>query len=259
MLPGVRGLLDLLICEFSKIKRQKFIQFSLMAAFLFPIPLTILMAKDRMSFDQLFRANMMFGELLLLPCILGIIAAILFFMERDNDTLKNLVTVPVSRTKIVLAKLFVITILSVLYSVAALGATVIGGLIVGGVEGVLFRLGISIVLGILIAIATFPVVIVIVHFNKSYIFSIIVSFIYAVISFVITMMLSSNPEMVNAIASILPIPIILKWYLPLFPIEDALAYIKPYLITTPACFGILALYAVVSVCLIVSIYKRKEI
>jgi bacitracin transport system permease protein len=140
-----------------------------------------------------------------------------------------------------------------------LGATVIGGLIVGGVEGVLFRLGISIVLGILIAIATFPVVIVIVHFNKSYIFSIIVSFIYAVISFVITMMLSSNPEMVNAIASILPIPIILKWYLPLFPIEDALAYIKPYLITTPACFGILALYAVVSVCLIVSIYKRKEI
>ena len=216
------------------------------------------MAKDGMSFDQLSRANMMFGELLLLPCILGIIASMLFFMERDNDTLKNLVTIPVSRTKIVLAKLFVITILSVLYSVAALGATVIGGLIVGGVEGVLFRLGISIVLGILIAIATFPVVIVIVYFNKSYIFSIIVSFIYAVISFVITMMLSSNPETVNAIASILPIPVILKWYLPLFPIEDALAYIKPYLMTTPACFGILALYAAVSVYLTVTIYKRKE-
>jgi len=259
MLPEVRELLDLLICEFSKIKRQKFIQFSLMASFLFPIPLTIIMAKDRMSFDQLFRANMMFGELLLLPCILGIIASILFLMERDNDTLKNLVTIPVSRTKIVLAKLFVITILSVLYSVATLGATVIGGLIVGGVKGVLFRLGISIVLGILIAIATFPVVIVIIHFNKSYIFSIIVSFIYAVVSFVITMMLSSSPETVNAIASILPIPIILKWYLPLFPIEDALAYIKPYLITTPACFGILALYAFVSVCLTVYIYKRKEL
>jgi len=73
------------------------------------------------------------------------------------------------------------------------------------------------------------------------------------------MMLSSNPETVNAIASLLPIPIILKWYLPLFPIEDALAYIKPYLITTPTCFGILALYAVISVCLTVSIYKRKEI
>ena len=84
------------------------------------------------------------------------------------------------------------------------------------------------------------------------------SFIYAVISFVITMMLSSNPETVNAIASILPIPVILKWYLPLFPIEDALAYIKPYLMTTPACFGILALYAAVSVYLTVTIYKRKE-
>lgn len=252
-------MLDLLICEFSKIKRQKFIRFSMMAAFLFPIPLTVLMAKDRMSFDQLFRANVMFGELMLLPCVLGILASILFFMERDNDTLKNLVTVPISRTKIVLAKLLVLTILSILYSIAALGATVIGGLIVGGVEGILYRLGISIVLGILIAVATFPVVIVIVHFSKSYIFSIIVSFLYAVVSFVITMMLSSNPEMVNSIASILPIPIILKWYLSLFPIEDALSYIKPYLITTPACFGILTIFAVVSVYLTAFIYKRKEI
>ena len=50
---------------------------------------------------------------------------------------------------------------------------------------------------------------------------------------------------------------ILKWYLPLFPIEDALTYIKPYLMTTPACFGTLAIYAVVSVCLTVFIYKRK--
>ncbi|WP_340024552.1 ABC transporter permease [Paenibacillus sp. FSL K6-1096] len=259
MSPEVAGLLDLLICEFLKIKRQKFIRLSLMAAFLFPIPLTILMAKDRMNFDQLFRANVMFGELLLLPCILGVIASILFFMERDHDTLKNLITVPVSRTKIVLAKLLVMTILSILYTVAALGASIIGGLIVGGVEGIIYRLGISIVLGILIMVATLPVVAVIVYFNKSYIFSILVSFIYAVVSFVIIIMFSSTPQMVNSIASILPIPIIIKWYIPLFPIEDALAYVKPYLITTSACFGIFGIYAVVSVCLTAFIYTRKEI
>jgi len=252
-------LLDLLICEFSKIKRQKFIRFSMMAAFLFPIPLTVLMANDRMSFDQLFRANVLFDELLLLPCVLGIIASILFFMERDNDTLKNLVTIPVSRTKIVIAKLLVMTIISVLYSIAALGATVIGGLIVGGVEGILYRLGISVILGILIAIATFPIVIVIVHFSKSYIFSIIVSFVYAVVSFVITMMLSSNPGMVSSISSVLPIPIIFRWYLSLFPLEDALSYVKPYMITTLACFGILAIFAIVTVYLTTFIYKRKEI
>lgn len=252
-------MLDLLICEFTKIKRQKFIQLSLLAAFLFPIPLTILMAKDRMPFDQLFRANIMFGELLLLPCILGVIASILFFMERDNDTLKNLVTIPVSRTRVVLTKLCVITVLSILYSVATMGATVIGGLVVGGVEGILYRLGISVVLGILIAMATFPVVIVIVHFYKSYIFSIIVSFMYAIVSFVVILMFSATPEKVNTLASILPIPIIIKWYLQLFPIEDALTYVEPYLITTPTCFGILGLYAVISLCLIVTIYRRKEI
>jgi len=252
-------MINLLICEFSKIKRQKFIQFSLLAAFLFPIPLTVLMANDRMSFDQLFRANVLFDELLLLPCILGIIASILFFMERDNNTLKNLVTIPVSRTKIVITKLLVMTIISVLYSIAALVATMIGGLIVGGVEGILYRLGVSVVLGILIAIATFPIVIAIVYFNKSYIFSIIISFVYAILSFVITMMLSSNPGTVSSISSVLPIPIIFRWYLSLFPLEDALFYVKPYIITTSACFGILAIFAVVTVSLITFIYKRNEI
>ncbi|WP_198343569.1 ABC transporter permease [Paenibacillus senegalimassiliensis] len=249
----------MLICELSKIKRQKFIQLSLLGAFLFPIPLTILMAKDRMSFDQLFRGNVIFGELLLLPCILGVIISILFFMERDHDTLKNLVTIPVSKTKMILAKLMLMTLLSVLYSVAALGATVVGGLIIGGVEGILYRLGISIVLGVLISIAVFPVVIVIVHFNKSYIFSIIVSFIYAVAGLIITMIFSANPASVNPVASVMPVPVIMKWYLSLFPREEALTYIDPYLITTPACFGLLAVYALVSVSLTVVIYRRKEV
>lgn len=252
-------MLDLIVCEFNKIKRQKFIQLSLLAAFLFPIPLTMLMAKDRMSFDQLFRANVLFGEILLLPAILGIIASIIFFMERDHDTLKNLVTIPVTRTKIVITKMLVITILSVLYSIATLGATVIGGLIIGGVEQIFYRLGISIALGILIAIATLPVVIAIVHFSKSYIFSIIISFIYAVINFIITMMLSANPEIVSSVSSILPIPIIFRWYLSLFALEDTLLYMEPYILTTPVAFGILGIFGVVTIYLIDFIYKRKEI
>src|SRR5665648_122641 len=90
-------------------------------------------------------------------------------------------------------------------------------------------------------------------------FSMIVSFVYAVVSFVITMMLSSNPGMVSSISSVLPIPIIFRWYLSLFPLEDALSYVKPYMITTLACFGILAIFAIVTVYLTTLIYKRKEI
>ena len=251
-------MLDLIGCEFQKLKRKKFIQLTMAAAFLFPIPLTILMAKDRMAFDQLFRANVLMGDMLLLPCVLGIIASMLFFMERDNDTLKNLLAIPVSKTKILLAKLSVLLTLSVIYSVAGLGATLLGGAIVGNVEGVLYRLLVSVLLGILVLIATLPAIMVIVAKNKSYIFSIIVAFAYTIVSFAVTMMFGSNPEAVNSVASILPIPIIQKWYLNVIPVEEALSYILPFTLTTPVCFGIMGLYGAVFTMASSFFYTRAE-
>lgn len=251
-------MLNLIGCEFQKLKRKKFVQLTIAAAFLFPIPLTILMAKDRMAFDQLFRANVLMGDMLLLPGVLGVVASILFFMERDNDTLKNLLAIPVSKTKILLAKLSVLLILSIVYSVAGLGATLIGGMIVGNVEGVLYRLLISVLLGIFVFIATLPVIIVIVAKNKSYIFSIIISFSYAIVGFTVTMMFGTNPEAVNSIASILPISIILKWYLRVIPVEAALSYILPFTITTPVCFGIMGIYGAVFTRVSSFFYNRTE-
>lgn len=252
-------MLDLIICEFAKLKRLKFVQLSLLAAFLFPIPLTFFMYSDGMVFDHLFRANFMFGSLLLLPCVLGIVASMLFFMERDNETLKNLVTIPVSRKNIVLAKLSVVIVLSIVYSVASLFASILGGLIVSGVEDIFYRLFVSILLGILIAIATFPIILVIVYFNKSFIFSIIVSFLYASISFAITMIFSASPESINALASILPISIVFKWYLTLFPVEEALSYVLPYTSSTLETFIMMIIYAVVFVFISTFVYKKIEI
>ena len=117
----------------------------------------------------------------------------------------------------------------------------------------------SIALGILISTATLPVVVAIVHFSKSYIFSIIISFIYAVINFIITMFLSVNPEVVSSVSSILPIPIIFRWYLSLFPLEETLLFMEPYVLNTPVTFGILVIFGIVTVYLINFIYKRKEI
>ncbi|EFT40724.1 ABC transporter permease [Enterococcus faecalis] len=253
------GLLDLVICEFAKLKRLKFVQLSILAAFLFPIPITFFMYADGMTFDHLFRANFMYGSLLLLPCVLGIVASMLFFMEQDNETLKNLVTIPVSRESIVLAKLAVIIILSIVYSVANLFVSILGGLIVSGVEDILYRLLISILLGILIGIATLPIILVIVYFNKSFIFSIIVSFLYASTGFAITLFFSASPESINAVASILPISIVFKWYLTLFPVEEALSYVLPYTSSTLETFIIMVIYAVVFVSLSAIVYKKNEI
>ena len=40
-------------------------------------------------FDDFYQFVLGYGVELLLPCIIGVIAAMLFFMERDNDTGRN--------------------------------------------------------------------------------------------------------------------------------------------------------------------------
>lgn len=90
-------MLKLIKNEFRKLKRKKFIPLTVLAAFLFPVPLTYLMTTPSMmerytdkadAFDGLFNMVLGYGIQFLLPCIIGVIAALLFFMERDNDTFK---------------------------------------------------------------------------------------------------------------------------------------------------------------------------
>ena len=107
-------MLKLVQCEFAKLKRKKIIPLVFLSAFLFPIPITFLMATPRtlekypnksVLFDGLFNMVMGYGVIFLLPCIIGVIAAMLFFMERDNDTFKNLRTIPVTSTQMIMAKI----------------------------------------------------------------------------------------------------------------------------------------------------------
>ena len=252
-------MLDLIVCEFQKLKRKKFIQLTAGAAVLFPMVLTLLMSRDAQTFDQLFRAVFIFGDLLFLPCVLGVISAMLFLMERDNDTLKNLLVIPVAKEQILFAKLCVLLCLSIIYSVVGLGASLLGGLIVGNVSDVLLRLGVSVCAGVFVLIGTLPVVMVIMLGNKSYIFSIVLSFAYAVVSFAITMMFGTSPEMMDTLTSVLPIPLILKWYLGIMPVEDALTYILPYTETLPYTVCAMAVFACVFSALSVFFYKKNEL
>ncbi|MVB10212.1 ABC-2 family transporter protein [Caprobacter fermentans] len=252
-------MLDLILCEFAKIKRQRFILLSILAACLFPIPLTVLVAKDSLHFEQLFKLVVTFGNFLLLPCVLSVAACVLFFMERDSDMLKNLMTVPVPKTKLAAAKLAVLLIVAVLYSMAGLGATIIGGLVVGAVEGVAFKLGLSVILGIMLFVSVLPVVILIVCFNKSYIFSIIIAFLYSVLNFGIALnMMSFAPN--SIFINILPGPVIMRWWSSYWSglSPEYFAIRKPYMLSTPVCAGILFLIAAISMPLISISYKKQE-
>ena len=130
-------MLRLIKCEFWKLKRKKFVLFVIFAALLFPIPFTALIINGGIgnmdAFEGLYEMLISMGEPVMLPCILGIIAAMLFFMERDNGTLKNLRAVPVPSWKIATAKIAVLFVLGFLYSTMTVVSAMIGGVISGGV------------------------------------------------------------------------------------------------------------------------------
>ena len=105
-------MLKLIQCEMRKLKRKHFVSFVIFAALLFPIPFTALVLAGSMGnftgFEAVFGLLVTMGMPIMLPAVLGIIAAMLFFMERDNDTLKNLRIIPTSPAKIATAKIAVL-------------------------------------------------------------------------------------------------------------------------------------------------------
>ena len=142
-------MLNLIRCEFWKLKRKMFVQLVLAASFLFPIPLTAIIyylntaqnkyATKAAAFDALWQSVIGFGMLLLLPCILGIVAALLFFMERDNDTFKNLRTIPITSSQMVIAKCIVLLLLSIAFCISSTVASILCGFVFFGVTDILFK------------------------------------------------------------------------------------------------------------------------
>lgn len=101
---------NLLLSEFKKFKRKRIFLFGILAAFIFPFFNAVLLSdSDFASIQSGVREDNAF--LLLMPLLI-ILAANLFFIEQDNDTLKNLLCIPVSKKQLVLVKLLVLLIFS---------------------------------------------------------------------------------------------------------------------------------------------------
>lgn len=95
-------MLKLIKCEFWKLKRKRLLYALMSLSLFFPLILAY-MAKAgtgadttehylQTRFDYVYTMMLGYGLFFLLPCLIGIIAAILFFIERDCDTSKNLRT-----------------------------------------------------------------------------------------------------------------------------------------------------------------------
>lgn len=211
-------MLKLIKCEFMKLKRKKFVSFVVFAALLFPFPFSALILRgnvgDLNAFDSLYDMLFCMAVPIMLPCILGIIAAMLFYMERDNATLKNLVVIPIQKWKIATSKIIVLYFIGLLFACVTLLSSMVGGLIAGADLGNIGnKIIIAAVTAILYTTGTLPIVIAIVKLNRSYIFAVILTFFYTMFGFSLafTGQFTSDNQIMKVLTSILPTPIIYRW------------------------------------------------
>ena len=163
----------------------------ILSAFLFPVPVTVMMTTPQMAqrfdsdaevFNACFQFIMGYGVELLLPCIIGVMAALLLFMERDNDTFKNLRTIPVTATQMIFAKIIVLFIMGVMFSLFSAFAAISCGSLISEVNGIAYKLFVALEMGIFITAGTLPLVVLVVFFSKTYIFSVLLCVFYSVLS-----------------------------------------------------------------------------
>ena len=259
-------MLKLIKCEFLKLKRKKFIPLIVLAAFLFPIPLTYLMTTPSMmerytdradAFDGLFNMVLGYGIQFLLPCIIGVIAAILFFMERDNDTFKNLRTIPVTSTQMVLAKIIVLFIFGIVFCVASTIATILCGIGTLEVYGIGYKLFLAVETGIFITAGTLPLIVLVVFFSKTYVFSILLCVFYSVLNMSATALFDTLPK---TMLWLLPTPLTTFWSAGDMAAHGIKMDLEQMIGLIPSTFQvvfILGIMAFVSFLLIDRLYKQR--
>ena len=123
-------MVDLVIEEFIKLKRKKITICTALAACMFPIPVALIVIANSYDMKNIFAMMVQLGDCFMMPLMLGMFAMIFFYMEQDFDTMKNMRLIPVSMGKWLCAKLIVIALVSVLYSIVSIFASFLIGLAV---------------------------------------------------------------------------------------------------------------------------------
>ena len=261
-------MLDLVYCEFCKFKRRPLFALATLAALVFPVVMTALYwnIPTQVSYDNLYSGIVDYGDFLLLFPILTVIATFLFFTEQDNDTLKNLTVIPISKGKIVMAKICVMTIISVAYTLVGFFASTICSSVLGiPMENMVQKFVLSLTLGLMLLAAALPCVALVVWFNKSDLISIVFTLFYTIVNYIVhvTDMGMLEPVGVN-IGTILPIPLINRWIYQFYDEGTGAAAefydtMRPYFVSTPVCICILIVVALISIYAIIRIYKKREV
>lgn len=259
-------MLSLLLCEVWKLRRKKLFHLAFLTTFLMPLLYSALLRNGDLD-DRMSVVREESGFLILIPLSV-VIAANLFFEEQDNDTLKNLLCIPVSKGRLAAAKLIILLIFSVLYQLAGgvftLLLAALGGLPMAGWRTQLFLM---VGTGVLLWAAAMPCLLLVVWCNRSYIISVIIAFAYTVLNFIlhISDTFVMVPLGLNA-ATFLPVPMIFRWLYQYHSIADAgqmsvefYQRFSPYFVSTPVVFAVLLGEAVLCAGLLMAVYRRQHV
>lgn len=136
-------MLKLLRCEFSKLKRKPLFFAAAAISALIPLCCALFLpemqdfASGAEAVDRLMSTLFQLSAYLLLMPAVVVLASNLLFEEQDNDTLKNLMTIPVSKPALALAKMTLLFLFSIAFM--AIGGLVnLGIVLASGLEPVGF-------------------------------------------------------------------------------------------------------------------------
>lgn len=181
------ALAELILCEFRKLKRRRILWLVAFAACLFPVPVVLLSYTSGGGAEGAFETASLIllswiGVPLMVPFLAGLLAALLFCTEQDNGTLKNLYTIPVRPAALALAKVAVIFLLAVVFTLltflAALAAAVGFGFSVAGLGR---KLAAAVLVGLFYAALSLPAVFLMLWLRRGMLLSVLLSGVYAVV------------------------------------------------------------------------------
>ncbi|MBT2289403.1 ABC transporter permease [Paenibacillus albidus] len=135
-------MVNLLAAELLKLKRSKMVLLSVIGAAFAPLMVVLAFyiskntrpAEEVAGFDVLFYNTSMYTILLIGVPLYSVVTAYLFNREYVEDTLKNLLTIPVSRTQLLLSKMLLLLLWILLLTGVAWVLTIVFGWI-GQFEG----------------------------------------------------------------------------------------------------------------------------
>ena len=269
-LQEVRELLNLIYCEFAKLQRKPLTFVAAFLSIVMPLVYMLLLSNAQTS-EQAVEGVMsclfqLSAYLLLMP-IEVVLASNLFFEEQDNGTLKNLLTVPVSKPRLAIGKMLVILIFSIMFMAAggllSMVILLFQGWRLAGFWPLFFvGLGESLMMWA----GALPCILLVILLNKSYIISVIITFFYTLVNYLLATNTSllTQPFGLNP-GTLLPGPLSLRWIFQFYNVGNSnaemaalLEKINPYFLNVTQAFSITAIEAVVFLTLIAAVYKRQK-